>query len=54
MPLEFLGFLTGIGIVGVVWFAFVKHEWWKAVSSAYGKDQAKSGSSGNALIWPSH
>lgn len=49
---EFLGFLFGAIAVGGVWFAFVKHEWWKTVNSAY---EGKSGKRArNALIWPSH
>jgi hypothetical protein len=50
---EFLGFLFGLLVIAAAGLAFISHERWKTIRSAYDQDGARRSSGGNALIWPS-
>jgi hypothetical protein len=52
MSIEFIGFVAGAAVVGSGVLLLLRHEGWKAIRSAYGRDSARRGG-GNALIWPS-
>lgn len=53
MSIELLGFVAGVGLVFGAALVLLRHERWKAISSAYGRDTPRR-RGGNALIWPSH
>ena len=50
MPMEVLGFVCGVLVVGVAGLVFLRHEKWKTIKSVYARENPR----GNALIWPSH
>lgn len=53
MSIEFLGFIAGVGVVFAAALFLTRHEQWKAIQSAYGRETPRR-RGGNALIWPSH
>ena len=53
MLIEVLGFLSGVVVVVVAGWLFLRHEAWKTVHSVYGREASRKPSHGNALIWPS-
>ena len=54
MPVEVLGFVCGVLVVGVAGLVFLRHESWKTIKAVYARENRAAGSRGNALIWPSH
>ena len=51
MSVELLGFVAGVGLVLGGVLAFMSHERWNEIRSAYDRDK-KVRRGGNALIWP--
>ncbi len=53
MVLEFFGFVSGVGGIGLAWVMLLRHERFKVINGFYAGRQGRS-PGGNALIWPSH